>query len=86
MNSVRPSFIPEITQTIVQRRMELGLKQADLARLSGVSVHCLSDLETGKGNPTLRSLEQLLDVLGLELRAQPHKLPLADAPTVEGTP
>lgn len=43
----------------------------DLARLSGLSLHSVSDIETGKGNPTLDSLIKLLNVLGLVIRLEP---------------
>lgn len=51
--------------------MELGVSQMDLARLSGLSLHSVSDIETGKGNPTLDSLIKLLNVLGLVIRLEP---------------
>ncbi|MBX9743318.1 MAG: helix-turn-helix domain-containing protein [Chthoniobacterales bacterium] len=31
----------------------LGIRQAVLADLSGVRIHSISDIESGKGNPTL---------------------------------
>lgn len=51
--------------------MELGVSQIDLARLSGLSLHSVSDIETGKGNPTFDSLIKLLNVLGLVIRLEP---------------
>jgi len=51
--------------------LELGVSQIDLARLSGLSLHSVSDIETGKGNPTLDSLIKLLNVLGLVIRLEP---------------
>lgn len=50
------------------RRQTLALTQHALAEIAGVSVHSLSDLESGKGNPTLSALNQVADALGLELR------------------
>ena len=38
----------EIGQAVVARRDTLGVTQARLAKLSGVSVHTLSNLETGE--------------------------------------
>jgi len=32
-----------------------------------VSVHTLSDIESGKGNPSVKVLAAVLDALGLEL-------------------
>ena len=50
-----------------QRRKELDVDQRTLSELSGVSVHTISDIESGKANPTLSTVESLLEVLGLEL-------------------
>lgn len=58
----------DIGTTIKERRQLLGLSQENLAELAGLSVRSLRDLERGVGNPSLSSLEQLADVLGLELR------------------
>jgi y4mF family transcriptional regulator len=73
----------DLGDSIRSRRTELGIAQADLARLSGVSLHSISDLETGKGNPTLASLERLLEVLGLTLRLVPAE-PAAGETSVPG--
>lgn len=35
--------------------------------MSGVSLHTLHNLESGKGNPTLEVIGKVLEVLGLEL-------------------
>jgi DNA-binding phage protein len=45
--------------------------QSSVAELAGVSTHTLSNIESGKGTPTLESLSRVLDVLGLELAIQP---------------
>ncbi len=57
----------ELFDRIRERRKVLGLDQAELARLSGISVHALINLETGKGSPTLRTLLAVCEVLGLYL-------------------
>jgi predicted transcriptional regulator len=61
----------KISLLLRERRRELGVSRNDLARLSGLCLHSLSDLETGKGNPTLGSLSQVLRVLGLEMAFRP---------------
>lgn len=50
----------------------LGVLQGDLADLSGIAVHTLSNIESGKGNPSLLVLEKLMDCLGLELTIGPR--------------
>ena len=66
--------IDTLGQTIRQRRKELGFDQASTAELAEISVHSLSDIESGKANPTLRVLTRVLDVLGLELAVQTRRL------------
>lgn len=60
----------EIGKLIRERRRVLGIDQKTAAELSGVSVHTLSDIESGKGNPSIKVLTAVLDALGLELRIQ----------------
>lgn len=57
----------EIGQLLKQRRRRLGVNQAALSEMSGAAVHTLSDIESGKANPTVKSLLPVLEVLGLEL-------------------
>jgi transcriptional regulator with XRE-family HTH domain len=63
------------------RRRSLGILQEDLAGLAGISVHTLSNLESGKGNPSLDVLERLLDCLGLQMTIAP-RTPESSAPAV----
>jgi len=49
------------------RRKFLQLRQRDLAELAGVTLRGLTDLENGRGNPTLNLLSKIAGVLGLEL-------------------
>ena len=48
-----------------ERRELLGLFQSQLAALSGVSTRTIQLVEQGKGNPSLDTLLQLADPLGL---------------------
>jgi len=57
----------ELGQAIRSRRRELGISQRALAEIAGVSLHTLSDIESGKANPTLATVVQLLQPLGFEL-------------------
>jgi y4mF family transcriptional regulator len=59
--------IIELGQTIRRRRKSLGIDQASAAQLAGVSVHTLSNIESGQGNPTLEVLTRVLETLGLEM-------------------
>ncbi len=58
----------EIGTAIIERRETLRVTQAQLAKLSGVSVHTLSNLETGEGNVTLKTLLKVVKTLGYQVR------------------
>ena len=58
--------IYEIGQLFRERRQFLQLKQEDLAQISGVNSRTIQQVELGKGNPSIATLEQLAAVLGLE--------------------
>ncbi len=55
---------------IARRRQSLRIDQRTLSQLSQVAVHTLSNIESGKGNPTVTTLRRLLDVLGMELHVR----------------
>lgn len=50
--------------------MSLRINQRALSEIAGISVHTLSNVEAGKGNPTVAVLERVLNALGMELRVQ----------------
>ena len=56
-----------LSDVIKERRAKLDLSQADLAEMTGISLATVKDIERGKGNPSLRTVEKLLEVLGLEI-------------------
>ena len=57
----------KITQQIKARREMLNVTQETLAELSELGLRTLKQIESGKGNFTLRSLQKLADVLGMEI-------------------
>jgi transcriptional regulator with XRE-family HTH domain len=57
----------EIGQVIRQRREMLGLLQSQLAVISGISLRTLQSVETGKANPSIDTLVEIADPLGLTL-------------------
>jgi len=60
----------EVCRLIRKRRMSLRIDQRTLSEIAGISVHTLSNIEAGKGNPTVAILERVLNALGMELRIQ----------------
>jgi transcriptional regulator with XRE-family HTH domain len=63
----------KITQQIKARREMLNVTQETLAELSELGLRTLKQIESGKGNFTLRSLQKLADVLGMEILLQVKK-------------
>lgn len=57
----------EIFNIVKARRESLHVTQETLAQLSGVALRTLKQFESGKGNPTLQTLQKLGDALGLEV-------------------
>ena len=57
----------QLVKTIKERRESLKVTQETLAALSGIGLRTLKQFESGKGNPTLLTLQKLSDVLGMEL-------------------
>jgi len=57
----------ELIKTIKDRREALQVTQEGLAAISGVGLRTLKQFESGKGNPTLLTLQKISEVLGMEL-------------------
>ncbi len=57
----------ELIKTIKERRETLQVTQEGLAAISGVGLRTLKQFESGKGNPTLLTLQKISEVLGMEL-------------------
>jgi len=63
----------ELIRILKDRREALKVTQEYLAELSGVGLRTLKAIETGKGNPTIETLNKLADVLGMELKLEVKK-------------
>lgn len=55
---------------IKERRKILNVTQETLAEISGVGLRTLKQLESGKGNPTLETLQKICNALGLEIKLE----------------
>lgn len=64
----------EIGNKIKKRRKELSLTQPDLAQIAEVSLNTLYLLESGRFNASLKILEKIFDVLGLQINIEVKKL------------
>ena len=61
--SIQESIVNEIKEL----RIRNNITQEQLSRLSGVPFATINRLENGKGNPTLSTLQKILDVFGYQL-------------------
>ena len=57
----------DIPTILKERRAMLNVSQQELSEMAGVSLATIKDLERGVGNPSLKTLERIAVVLGLEL-------------------
>lgn len=60
----------KIGKIIKKRRVELNLELKDLQDYSGINYASISDIENGKANPTIKTLEKLLDALGMQINIE----------------
>lgn len=56
-----------VIDTIRMLRKGLRMTVPEYARLSGVSARALHDIESGQGNPSLKTIEKLLTPFGLQV-------------------
>ncbi|MBS1813616.1 MAG: helix-turn-helix domain-containing protein [Acidobacteria bacterium] len=61
-------------RTLRNRRRQLGMSQAEIARLSGKAQSQIARLESGNEDPRLTSLVQVLRSMGAEPVAVPVRL------------
>jgi transcriptional regulator with XRE-family HTH domain len=73
-----------VSSRLRERRQSLGIRQKDLADLAEIAVHTLSNIESGKGNPSLEVLGRLMDCLGLKMTIEPN-VPRDDTPATSAT-
>ncbi|MDQ3051862.1 MAG: helix-turn-helix domain-containing protein [Bacteroidota bacterium] len=62
------TLLLQLKDLIVSRRKELNIKQDELASLTEIAIRTIRDLENGKGNPSLETLDKLMGVLGIQLK------------------
>ena len=57
----------DIPTILKERHATLNVSQQELSEMAGVSLATIKDLERGVGNPSLKTLERIAVVLGLEI-------------------
>ncbi len=60
----------DISILIKNRRKILRITQLALSEMAGISLRSLKEIERGKGNPTINSLNKIADILGLEINME----------------
>lgn len=63
-----------IEKKIKDRRTVLNITQQELSEISGIGLRTIIKIENGKGNPSLDTLSQIADVLGMEVTLQIKKI------------
>lgn len=56
-----------LSEVMKSRRSTLSLSQQDLAEMAGIGLSTIKDIERGQGNPSLVTVSQILEVLGMEM-------------------
>lgn len=57
----------DIKEVLKERRSFLQISQQDLAGIAEISLATIKDIERGKGNLSLKTIEKICEVLGLEI-------------------
>ena len=58
----------DLREVVKERRGILGISQLDLAEMAGVSLATVKDIERGAGNPSMKTVTRILEVLGMEMQ------------------
>lgn len=58
----------DIAEAMIAVRQEKDLTQADLAKLTGIQQGKISCLESGAGNPSLKTLKRIAKGLDMQLK------------------
>lgn len=57
-----------IKEVMKTQRKKLGISQLDLAEMAEVGITTVKQIEAGKGNPSLSTVEKIMEVLGMEIK------------------
>ena len=67
-DALQPEF--EIIRAMLDARIESNLTQKELSERTGIAQGDISKMETGNGNPSLRTLKRLAEGMGRKLRIE----------------
>lgn len=57
----------DLKEVMKSRRKTLSISQLDLAEMAEVSLATVKDIERGKGNPSLATVNKIIEILGMEM-------------------
>ena len=63
-------LVSQLGKQIKARRDILRLTQPDLSEMAEISVNTLYKIEKGQANPTIKVINKLADILGMELKLE----------------
>ena len=58
----------KIQEVMKLQRKALGITQQDLADMSEIAISTIKKIVSGKGNPSLSTVEKIMDILGMEVK------------------
>ena len=61
------NYQAQLANLIIARRKELKIKQEELSHLTQIALRTIRDLEKGIGNPSIQTVQGVMEVLGIEL-------------------
>jgi transcriptional regulator with XRE-family HTH domain len=61
------NYQEQLANLLITRRKELKIKQEELADLTQIALRTIRDLEKGIGNPSIQTVQRVMEVLGIEL-------------------
>ena len=64
----------ELSELMKTRRRQLGITQLDLAEMAEVGIATVKDIERGVANPSLSTVNKILEILGVEIVYQIRKV------------
>ena len=71
--ALEPEF--SIMQAMIEARRSCGLTQKQLAERTGIAQADISKLESGNGNPSLRTLQRLAAGMGMRVKIEFRPVP-----------
>lgn len=66
-------ILMNIQDVMKSQRKALRISQQDLADMSEVAVSTIKQIESGRGNPSLSTVDKIMDILGMEIKYEVRK-------------